>query len=185
MMDLARSKVPPVDAKEITRRCRCFARPPFSSSSGRHALPRRRFWAAEWRNSHHFADCSKFVQSLLKMMTRQKRWSTSAGSGWPQGSSLVVQVSGGALARTSSVAPSIKIKSKFFGEIGSTQFLEQGLLPCSFFFCGRLVSLQQGLRAAPFFRDAFVPHPTSSHRSRDDGINALENVTPAPGNSIR
>src|SRR5258708_17509942 len=30
------------------------------------------------------------------MMTRRKRWSTSAGSGWPQGQSLVVQVSGGA-----------------------------------------------------------------------------------------
>src|SRR5712671_7358763 len=50
MMDLARSKVPPVDAKEITRRCRCLRGPPFSSSSGRHALPRRLFWAAEWRN---------------------------------------------------------------------------------------------------------------------------------------
>jgi len=56
------------------------------------------------------------------------------GSGWPKGLSLVVQVSGGALARISSVAPSIKIKFKFFGEIGSTQFLEQGLSPCSFFF---------------------------------------------------
>jgi len=45
----------------------------------------------------------------------------------------VVQVSGGALARTSSVAPPIKIKSKTCGEIGSTQFLEQGFSPCSFF----------------------------------------------------
>ena len=45
----------------------------------------------------------------------------------------MVQVSGGTLARTSSVAPSIKIKSKFRGNKGSTQFLEQGLLPCSFF----------------------------------------------------
>jgi hypothetical protein len=34
----------------------------------------------------------------------------------PQGLSLVVQVSGGALARTSSVAPSIKSKSKFSGK---------------------------------------------------------------------
>src|ERR1700730_19277085 len=49
----------------------------------------------------------------------------------------MVQVSGGALARTSSVAPSIKIKSKFFGEIGSTQFLEQGIAPCSFFIWSR------------------------------------------------
>ena len=45
----------------------------------------------------------------------------------------MVQVSGGALARTSSVAPSIKIKSNLCGEIGSTQFLEQGFAPCSFF----------------------------------------------------
>jgi hypothetical protein len=61
-------------------------------------------------------NCSNFEQSLLKMMTRGKRWSNSAGSGEPQGLSLVVQVSGGALARTSSVAPSIKIKSKFSGK---------------------------------------------------------------------
>jgi hypothetical protein len=87
----------------------------------------------EWRISDHFAICSNFEQSLLKMMTRRKRWSTSAGSGWPQGLSLVVQVSGGALARTSSVAPPIKIKSKFCGEIGSTQFLEQGSRPALFF----------------------------------------------------
>jgi hemoglobin-like flavoprotein len=59
----------------------------------------------------------------------------------------VVQVSGGALARTSSVAPSIKIKSKIYGEIGSTQFLEQGLSPCSFFF-----------RTGLLFRDGFENH---------------------------
>jgi hypothetical protein len=53
---------------------------------------------------------------LPKMVTRRKEWSSNAGSGWPRGSSLVVQVSGGALARTSSVAPSIKIKSKFSGK---------------------------------------------------------------------
>src|SRR4051794_28353474 len=46
------------------------------------------------------------------MVTRRIRWSNSAGSGWPKGSSLVVQVSGGALTRTSSVASVIKIKSK-------------------------------------------------------------------------
>jgi hypothetical protein len=33
-----------------------------------------------WRNSDHFAGCSNFEQSLLKMMTRRKRWSNSAGS---------------------------------------------------------------------------------------------------------
>jgi hypothetical protein len=45
----------------------------------------------------------------------------------------VVQVSGGALARTSSVAPSIKDKSKHFGDKGSTQFSEQGCGPALFF----------------------------------------------------
>ena len=34
-----------------------------------------------WRNPNHFASCSNFEQSLLKMVTRRKRWSTSAGSG--------------------------------------------------------------------------------------------------------
>jgi hypothetical protein len=45
----------------------------------------------------------------------------------------VVQVSGGAtLARTSSVAPSIKIKSNFRGNRVDTIF-RAGLAPCSFF----------------------------------------------------
>jgi hypothetical protein len=43
----------------------------------------------------------------------------------------VVQVSGGALARTSSVNPSIKIKSNLRAK-GSTQFLEQGFRPALF-----------------------------------------------------
>jgi hypothetical protein len=38
-----------------------------------------------WRIPNHFADCCNFEQSLLKMVTRRKRWSTSAGSGWPRG----------------------------------------------------------------------------------------------------
>ncbi len=38
---------------------------------------------------------------------------------------------------------------QIFGEIGSTQFLEQGLPPCSFFFCGR----------ACFFSKACALHP--------------------------
>jgi hypothetical protein len=74
-----------------------------------------------------------FEQSLLKLMTSRKRWSTTTTSGWPQGRSLVVQVSGGALTRTSGVAPSIKIKSKFFGEIGSTQFLSRARALLFFF----------------------------------------------------
>ena len=88
----------------------------------------------QWRNPNHFANCSNFEQSLLKMVTRRRKWSTSAGSGWPRGSSLVVQVSGGALARTSSVAPSIKNQIQIFGEIGSTQLLEQGWCLALFFW---------------------------------------------------
>jgi hypothetical protein len=53
----------------------------------------------------------------------------------------VVQVSGGALARTSSVAPSIKDKSKHFGDKGSTQFSEQGCGP-ALFFSSSLVQAQ-------------------------------------------
>jgi hemoglobin-like flavoprotein len=45
----------------------------------------------------------------------------------------VVQVSGGTLTRTSSVAPFKKSKSNFSGETGSTQFLEQGFGPALFF----------------------------------------------------
>jgi len=57
---------------------------------------------------------------------------------------------------------------QIFGEIGSTQFLEQGLPPCSFFFCSRLVPLQEGLRPASFFRDGLkeISGASSSHRSQ-------------------
>src|SRR5437763_11157721 len=85
-----------------------------------------------WRNLNHFAKCSKFEQPLHQIVTRREKWSTSAGSGWPRGFSLVVQVSGGALTRTSSVAPSIKIKSNFRGNRVDTIF-GAGLAPCSFF----------------------------------------------------
>src|ERR1700730_13163072 len=68
------------------------------------------------------------------MMTRPKRWSTTDGSGWSQGSSLVVQVSGGALARTSSVAPSIKIKSKIFRGNRVDTIFGAGLIALLFFF---------------------------------------------------
>ncbi len=104
MMDLARSKVPPVDVKEITRRCRCFARPSLFELFGTPRLTPAPILGCRMAKFRSF-------RRLLR-----KRWSTSAGSGWPQGSSLVVQVSGGALARTSSVAPSIKIKSNFSGK---------------------------------------------------------------------
>src|SRR6478735_6656203 len=76
-----------------------------------------------WRNPDHFVNCSNFEQSLLKMVTRQKRWSTSAGSGWPQGKSGGPSL-GRSPARTSSVNPSNEDQIQIFGEIGSTQFLE-------------------------------------------------------------
>ena len=47
--------------------------------------------------------------------------------------SLVVQVSGGALTRTSSVASTIKIKSTFSRKLRVDTIFEQGLAPCSFF----------------------------------------------------
>ena len=45
----------------------------------------------------------------------------------------MVQVSGGALTRTSSVASTIKIKSKFSRKLRVDTIFEQGLMPCSFF----------------------------------------------------
>ena len=39
----------------------------------------------EWQGTIHFANCSNFEQSLLKMVTSRKRSVTSAGSGQPQG----------------------------------------------------------------------------------------------------
>ena len=47
--------------------------------------------------------------------------------------SLVVQVSGGALTRTSSVASTIKIKSTFARKLRVDTIFEQGSEPCSFF----------------------------------------------------
>ena len=48
----------------------------------------------------------------------------------------MVQVSGGALTRTSSVASTIKIKSKFSGKLRVDTIFEQGSEPCSFFSRG-------------------------------------------------
>ena len=47
--------------------------------------------------------------------------------------SLVVQVSGGALTRTSSVASTIKIKSHLSRKLRVDTIFEQGSEPCSFF----------------------------------------------------
>jgi len=48
----------------------------------------------------------------------------------------VVQVSGGALTRTSSVDTTIKIKSNFSGKLRVDTIFEQGSEPCSFFSRG-------------------------------------------------
>ena len=64
----------------------------------------------------HFGKCSNFEHSLLKMVTGGERSATTAGSDYPQGNSLVVQVSGGALARISSAAPSNNDKSDVRGK---------------------------------------------------------------------
>src|SRR6478735_6017809 len=83
---------------------------------------------------NHFAECWNFEQRLPKMVTRQKRSSTNSSSGWPRGSSLVVQVSGGALTRTSSVASTIKIKSKFSRKLRVDTIFGAGLSALLFFF---------------------------------------------------
>ena len=71
------------------------------------------------------------------MVTRRKRWSTSAGSGWPQGKSGGPSL-GRSPARTSSVNPSIKIKSKFRGNRVDTIF--RAGLPALLFFSKELSS---------------------------------------------
>ena len=74
----------------------------------------------------------------------------------PQGRSLVVQVSGGALARTSSVAPSIKIKSKSFGENRVDTIFRAGL-GALLFFCRFERTLTRLTRpAASIYDDGIV-----------------------------
>jgi hypothetical protein len=82
----------------------------------------------------------------------------------------VVQVSGGALTRTSSVAPSIKDKSQLFGEIGSTQFLERGFGPALFFW-------KNGFHRCS--RPADMTAPASPiHRSFELAAERCEDLTP-------
>src|ERR1700674_4691917 len=75
------------------------------------------------------------------MVTRGKRWSNSAGSGWPQG----LKSGGPSLGRSPGAhkqrRPVNQDQIQIFGEIGSTQFSEQGFSPCSFFFEMRLFSM--------------------------------------------
>lgn len=75
---------------EITccRRCCGAAHAPRSPPEPPTPLPGaggRKIITPKWRNPDHFAYCSNFEQSLLKLVTRRKRWSTTAFSGRPQG----------------------------------------------------------------------------------------------------
>ena len=60
----------------------------------------------------------------------------------------MVQVSGGALTRTSSVASSIKIKPNFFEVKGSTQFLSRASCPALFFLQQLFLQSFEELRTA-------------------------------------
>ena len=95
----------------------------------------------------------------------------------------MVQVSGGTLARTSSVAPSTKSKSNFSGNKGSTQCSEQGLPPCSFFVCGKLCAVTTNAIERSFelaaarcedltplvYRRLFDRHPEAKAMFRTEG----------------
>jgi hypothetical protein len=74
---------------EIIRDRRCSRRPIPAASKYPTFLPDNPIinpkCNREWRNPNHFADCSNFEQSLPKMVTRRKEWSSNTGSGWPQG----------------------------------------------------------------------------------------------------
>jgi hemoglobin-like flavoprotein len=75
-----------------------------------------------------------FEHSLLKMVTKQKSWSTTTASGWPQGHSLVVQVSGGTLARISGVNPPNQDQIEFCGIKGRHNFWSRAWRPALFSF---------------------------------------------------
>src|SRR6202521_214013 len=67
------------------------------------------------------------------MVTRGKRWSNSAGSGWPQG----LKSGGPSLGRSPGAhkqrRPVNQNQIQILGEIGSTQLLEQGTSLALFF----------------------------------------------------
>ena len=107
------------------------------------------------------------------MVTRRKRWSTNSSSGWPRGSSLVVQVSGGALTRTSSVASTIKIKSKFSRKLRVDTIFEQGLAPCSFF--SRASCFQSELQT---ITNAMMASSNPIERSFELAAERCEDLTP-------
>ena len=119
----------------------------------------------QWPNLDHFGNCPNFEQSLLKMVTRRKRWSTSAGSGWPRGSSLVVQVSGGAWRAQAASPRQSKSNPNFRGNRVDTIF-RAGLDALLFFWWSRV------WRPAPFLsemrpaRISFEMAPDSDPRCR-------------------
>ena len=81
----------------------------------------------------------------------------------------MVQVSGGALTRTSSVASTIKIKSKFSGKLRVDTIFEQGLMPCSF-FCGPSFSKPS--------QTAMTASPNPIERSFELAAERCEDLTP-------
>ena len=81
----------------------------------------------------HFPECRYFEQSLPKKMTRQKSWSTNLGPGFRK-ERLVVQVSGGALTRISSVARQPISNSNRENRVDTIS--RAGHATLLFFFCG-------------------------------------------------
>jgi len=86
---------------------------------------------------------------------------------------LVVQVSGGALARTSSVAPSIKIKSKFSGKNRVDTIFRAGLSALLFFLLRQACFFVAGLARCSVFSSwslrnpppiQFTPQPRWRHQ---------------------
>ena len=67
------------------------------------------------RGCKDYLTCLNFEQSLLKMMTRRKRWSNSACSGWPKGSAWWSKSREEPRRAKSSANPSIKTKTNFRG----------------------------------------------------------------------
>lgn len=69
------------------RNCPVVAVAPRTFASAVSPYPTARFrdrtcnW--RWHHPNHFANCSKFEQSLPKMVTSPERWSTNSGSGQP------------------------------------------------------------------------------------------------------
>ena len=99
---------------------------------GRPPLPIYLHLGFKCRNSIHFTTCCNFEQSLPKWVTCHEFWSTNPAL------RLIVRSSGGpSLGRSPGAhkqrRPVNQDQIQFFGEIGSTQFSEQGSRPALFF----------------------------------------------------